>query len=98
MRLSRAAQIGSTAWVDAGRPRSRAGASGAICGPARVGRHDIRRGGWNDCPWRRRHKRPKKEKVKANPMLVATARELRDRWLEKVNDDPSLLLSHTDRT
>jgi hypothetical protein len=35
----------------------------------------------------------KREKVKADPVLVAKARELRDRWLEKVNEDPSLLLS-----
>jgi hypothetical protein len=30
-------------------------------------------------------KREKKPKVKADPKLVATARELRDRWLEHVN-------------
>jgi hypothetical protein len=35
----------------------------------------------------------KKPKAKNDPRLVAAARELRDRWLEKVNDDPSLLLS-----
>lgn len=35
----------------------------------------------------------KREKVKADPVLVAKARELRDRWLEKVNEDPALLLS-----
>jgi hypothetical protein len=34
----------------------------------------------------------KKQKVKNDPRLVAAARELRDRWLEKVNEDPSLLL------
>jgi Acetyltransferase (GNAT) family len=37
--------------------------------------------------------KPKREKVKADPVLVAKARELRDRWLEKVNEDPSILLS-----
>jgi hypothetical protein len=29
--------------------------------------------------------KPKREKVKADPVLVAKARELRDRWLEQVN-------------
>ena len=33
--------------------------------------------------------RPKR---KADPKLIAAARELRDRWLEKVNEDPSLIL------
>jgi hypothetical protein len=37
--------------------------------------------------------KPKREKRKNDPALVAAARELRDRWLEQVNDDPSLLLS-----
>jgi hypothetical protein len=30
-------------------------------------------------------KKPKREKIKADPALVAKARELRDRWLEHVN-------------
>ena len=39
-------------------------------------------------------KREKRQKVKADPVLVAKARELRDRWLEKVNESggASLLL------
>lgn len=36
-------------------------------------------------------KRAKKQKVKADPALVAKARELRDRWLERVNADASVL-------
>ncbi len=36
-------------------------------------------------------KREKRVKTKNDPKHVAAARELRDRWLEKVNDDPSLL-------
>jgi len=39
--------------------------------------------------------KPKKEpkpKVKNDPKLVAAARELRDRWLEKANEDPSAFL------
>jgi hypothetical protein len=36
--------------------------------------------------------KPKREKVKADPKLVAAARELRDRWLERVNADPAALL------
>ena len=39
-------------------------------------------------------KREPRQKVKNDPKYVAAARELRDRWLEKVNDDPSLLDSH----
>ena len=35
----------------------------------------------------------KKVKAKHDPQHVAMARELRDRWLERVNADPSLLLS-----
>jgi hypothetical protein len=31
-------------------------------------------------------------KVKNDPKLVAAARELRDRWLERVNDDPLALI------
>jgi hypothetical protein len=31
--------------------------------------------------------------VKNNPRLVAAARELRERWLERVNADPSALSS-----
>lgn len=34
-----------------------------------------------------------RQKVKADPKFLAAARELRDRWLEKVQEDPSLLLS-----
>jgi hypothetical protein len=37
-------------------------------------------------------KKPRREKRKADPKLIAAARELRDRWLEKVNEDPSLIL------
>src|SRR5688500_1825894 len=36
--------------------------------------------------------RPKRLRVKNDPTYVALARELRDRWLEEVNRDPSLLL------
>ena len=38
-------------------------------------------------------KREKKPKAKHDPMLVAAARELRDRWLERVNADPWMLVS-----
>ena len=34
----------------------------------------------------------RKPKVKNDPKLIAAAREPRDRWLEKVNGDPSALL------
>jgi hypothetical protein len=34
----------------------------------------------------------KRAKRKADPKLITAARELRDRWLEKVNEDPSLIL------
>ena len=40
--------------------------------------------------------KPKREKRKAtknDPKLVAAARELRDRWLERINEDPTVLLS-----
>jgi hypothetical protein len=37
-------------------------------------------------------KREKKPKRKNDPKLVAAARELRDRWLEHANADPSMLL------
>jgi hypothetical protein len=37
--------------------------------------------------------KPKRQKVKNDPKLIAAARELRDRWLERVNDDPSLLVA-----
>jgi hypothetical protein len=37
-------------------------------------------------------KREKKPKAKADPKLVAAARELRDRWLERVNADPAQLV------
>jgi hypothetical protein len=44
------------------------------------------------CPEQgRREPRPK---AKNDPKLVAAARELRDRWLERVNADPSALLPH----
>jgi hypothetical protein len=39
-------------------------------------------------------KREKRAKVKNDPKLVAAARELRDRWLERVNSDPLALPSH----
>ena len=35
--------------------------------------------------------REKQAKRKANPKLIAAARELRDRWLEQVNDQPALM-------
>ena len=35
----------------------------------------------------------KRSKPKNDPKHVAAARELRDRWLERVNADPSLLAS-----
>ena len=45
--------------------------------------------------------RPKKRaggtptpRKKNDPKLIAAARELRDRWLERVNDDPSILLGN----
>jgi hypothetical protein len=37
--------------------------------------------------------REKKAKAKADPKLVNAARELRDRWLEKVNEEPGLIES-----
>jgi hypothetical protein len=37
-------------------------------------------------------KKAPRPKVKNDPKHVAAARELRDRWLEKVNEEPSLLL------
>jgi hypothetical protein len=40
-------------------------------------------------------KREKKPKAKNDPKHVAAARELRDRWLERVNADPSLLVSQS---
>jgi hypothetical protein len=40
-------------------------------------------------------KREKQPKPKADPKLIAAARELRDRWLERVNDDPSLIGSNS---
>jgi hypothetical protein len=33
----------------------------------------------------------KKQKVKNDPKLIAAARELRDRWLERINEDPAML-------
>jgi hypothetical protein len=36
-------------------------------------------------------KRQKKAKIKNDPKYVSAVRELRDRWLERVNDDPSLI-------
>jgi len=38
-------------------------------------------------------KREPKQKVKNDPRLVAAARELRDRWLARVNANPSVLLA-----
>jgi hypothetical protein len=38
-------------------------------------------------------KRAKRAKVKNHPRLVSAARELRDRWLERVNRDPSAVLT-----
>jgi hypothetical protein len=38
-----------------------------------------------------REKKPKAPKAKADPKLVAAARELRDRWLEKVAQEPGLI-------
>ena len=35
-------------------------------------------------------KREKKPKAKMNPKLIAAARELRDRWLERVNEIPMI--------
>jgi hypothetical protein len=35
-----------------------------------------------------------KTRVKNSPLHIAAARELRDRWLEQVNRDPSHLLSN----
>ncbi len=37
--------------------------------------------------------KPRREKRKADPKLIAAARELRDRWLEAVESDPGILLS-----
>jgi hypothetical protein len=44
-------------------------------------------------PGAKRAKPAKKQKLKNDPKHVAAARELRDRWLERVNADPSALLS-----
>jgi hypothetical protein len=38
--------------------------------------------------------REKRKAVKNDPRLVAAARELRDRWVERVNADPTALLPH----
>ena len=38
-----------------------------------------------------KRERAKRQAIKNDPKHVAAARELRDRWLEKVNSDPSLL-------
>ena len=35
---------------------------------------------------------PKRPRLKNDPVYVAAARELRDRWLEEVERDPSLIL------
>jgi hypothetical protein len=43
------------------------------------------------CPERSRGE--KQPKPKADPKLIAAARELRDRWLEKVNENPMLIES-----
>jgi len=45
----------------------------------------------NDKP--ARPKRQKREKQKNDPKYVAAARELRDRWMERIHADPSLLTS-----
>ena len=42
-------------------------------------------------PVAKKTKREPRTKVKNDPKFVAAARELRDRWLEKVADDPSLI-------
>jgi len=39
-------------------------------------------------------KKPPRVKPKHDPRLGAAARELRDRWLERVNDDSSVRLLH----
>ena len=36
---------------------------------------------------------PPRAKQSCDPRLVAASRELRDRWLERVKDDPSLMAS-----
>jgi hypothetical protein len=36
--------------------------------------------------------KPRREKRKTDPRLIAAARELRDRWLEAVDRDPDLIL------
>jgi len=41
-----------------------------------------------------KQKKEPKPKVKNDPKLVAAARELRDRWLEKANEDPSAFLAN----
>ena len=43
-------------------------------------------------------KRERAPKVKVDPKFVTAARELRDRWLEKVNAHPSLIGSPTSST
>jgi hypothetical protein len=45
-------------------------------------------------PVAEKQKPVKKPKQKNDPKLIAAARELRDRWLERVNEDPSLLVSN----
>jgi hypothetical protein len=37
-----------------------------------------------------KRERPKKQAARTDPKLIAAARELRDRWLEKVNEMPAL--------
>jgi hypothetical protein len=44
-------------------------------------------------PPKEKSKREPKAKQKNDPRLIAAARELRDRWLEQVNAEPSLLVS-----
>jgi hypothetical protein len=41
-----------------------------------------------------RPERRRREKQKNDPRLIAAARELRDRWMERVNEDPALLLGN----
>ena len=38
-------------------------------------------------------KKVQREKQKNDPKLIAAARELRDRWVERMNEDPAMLES-----
>lgn len=44
-------------------------------------------------PVKEKPKRPRTPAAKHNPKHVAFSRELRDRWLERVNEEPALLMS-----